>query len=76
MFEEWYAEQTAENIDALITIPESESPTFIAFNRTEQCDAVLRSGLITQNPDSRYSRQISSYGLQERLRSRALRCDL
>ena len=42
MFEEWYAEQTAENIDALITIPESESPTFIAFNRTEQCDAVLQ----------------------------------
>ena len=30
MFEEWYAEQTAENIDALITVPESESPTFIA----------------------------------------------
>ena len=42
MFEDWYAEQTAQNIDALITVPESESPTFIAFNRTEQCDAVLQ----------------------------------
>ncbi len=42
MFEEWYAEQTAQNIDALITIPESENPTFIAFNRTEQNDAVLQ----------------------------------
>ncbi|MBU29227.1 MAG: hypothetical protein CMD54_03820 [Gammaproteobacteria bacterium] len=42
MFEEWYAEQTTQNIDALITIPESENPTFIAFNRTEQNDAVLQ----------------------------------
>ena len=75
-FEDWYAEQTAQNIDALITVPESESPRLlrsIALSNVMRC---FRSGLITQNPDSRVSPKISSYGLQERLGSRALRCDL
>ena len=26
MFEDWYAEQTAQNIDALITVPEEVEP--------------------------------------------------
>lgn len=41
-FDAWYAEQTADNIDSLITMPESENPTYIAFNRTAQNDAVLK----------------------------------
>ncbi|MGI9220578.1 MAG: PEP/pyruvate-binding domain-containing protein, partial [Woeseiaceae bacterium] len=41
-FESWYAEQTDEDIDAVITMPRSENPTYIAFNRTEQNDAVLK----------------------------------
>lgn len=41
-FETWYAEQTDDDIDALITMPRSDNPTYIAFNRTDQNDAVLK----------------------------------
>lgn len=41
-FEAWYAEHADADTDALITMPISENPTYIAFNRTEQNDAVLK----------------------------------
>ena len=41
-FDAWRAEQTADNIDALITMPESDNSTYVAFNHTAQNNAVLK----------------------------------
>ena len=37
-FDAWYAAQTDEAIDAHLTMPESDNPTYIAFNNTKQND--------------------------------------
>jgi pyruvate,water dikinase len=41
-FDEWYAAQTDESIDAHLTMPESDNPTYIAFNNTQQNDAQIK----------------------------------
>ncbi len=41
-FDRWHAEQNSDDIDALITMPESDASTYIAFNHTAQNDQVLK----------------------------------
>ena len=41
-FDQWYGEQTDEEIKSRITMPESTNPTYVAFNNTKQNDAVLK----------------------------------
>ena len=41
-FDAWRQGQDIENLDALITMPKSDNPTYIAFNHTAQNDAVLK----------------------------------
>lgn len=42
VFDTWYAEQNTDNIDALITMPESDASTYVAFNHTAQNDPILK----------------------------------
>ena len=42
-FDEWRSTQNIENLDALITMPESKNPTYIAFGNTTANDAQLKS---------------------------------
>ncbi|HCC43306.1 MAG TPA: hypothetical protein DEQ32_02830 [Gammaproteobacteria bacterium] len=42
-FNEWYLDNESESLDALITMPESNNPTYIAFNHTAQNDRQVKS---------------------------------
>ena len=42
-FDEWRSTQNIENLEALITMPESKNPTYIAFGNTTANDAQLKS---------------------------------
>ncbi|GIS19033.1 MAG: hypothetical protein CM15mP120_09490 [Pseudomonadota bacterium] len=52
-FDEWRSTQNIENLDALITMPESKNPTYIAFGNTTANDAQLKAGSIKPSPDLR-----------------------
>lgn len=41
-FDEWRASQDQGNVDALITLPESDNPTYVAFNNTAANDKQLQ----------------------------------
>ena len=42
-FNEWYLANKVDGLDALITMPESDNPTYIAFNHTAQNDRQLKT---------------------------------
>ncbi len=42
-FNQWYLDNEVEGLDALVTMPESDNPTYIAFNHTAQNDRQLKS---------------------------------
>ena len=42
-YEAWYAEHKQDDLDALIVLPESNNPTYIAFNNTTINDNQLKS---------------------------------
>ncbi len=42
-FDNWFSEQSEEDLAGSIVMPESENSTYIAFNHTAQNDAMLRS---------------------------------
>ena len=42
-FDTWHDSQTDKDIDAHITMPESNNPTYVAFNNTTQNDAQLKT---------------------------------
>ncbi len=41
-FDAWRESQTVESINSRVTMPESDNPTYVAFNHTAQNDTVLR----------------------------------
>ena len=42
-FSQWYLDNEVDGLDAMITMPESNNPTYIAFNHTAQNDRQLKS---------------------------------
>ena len=42
-FDAWYAEQNQDNLNSLIALPESNNPTYVAFNNTATNDKQLQS---------------------------------
>ncbi len=49
-FDAWYSEQTDEAIDAHLTMPESDNPTYIAFNNTKQNDRQIKKWSTESKP--------------------------
>ena len=42
-FDRWYAEQDQDGLNELLTLPESNNPTYVAFNNTQTNDKQLKS---------------------------------
>jgi len=49
-FDAWRATQDQEDLDAHITMPASDNPTYVAFNHTAQNDAVLKKWFEVTKP--------------------------